>query len=86
MNEHGKCQEVMNQICEYVEGTLNADLCAELERHLSGCEDCRVVVDTLRKTIELYQKSENETEPLPDAVRERLFACLDIKEFLEKSS
>jgi len=45
-----------------------------LSRHLGDCEDCNIVVDTTRKTIEVYCKSE--PMALPDDVKERLDRAL----------
>ncbi len=48
------CKNLLASISEFVDGDLPADLCAELEKHLAECENCRIVVNTMRKTIELY--------------------------------
>lgn len=84
MNESTHCQKVIDQICEYVDGSLNQELCADLERHMSECGDCRIVVNTLRKTIELYQQPETNAMVLPEDVRERLFQCLNLEDYLQK--
>ena len=76
----GNCRHLLGSLSDYVDGELEAALCAELERHLEGCENCRIVVDTLRKTIYLYHVTA-EAEPVPDEVRERLFKKLDLEEF-----
>jgi anti-sigma factor (TIGR02949 family) len=76
------CHHLLSELSEYVDGELNQDLCAELERHLEGCEDCRIVVDTLKKTVYLIHAN-NEREPVPADVRERLYKCLDLNEFLD---
>jgi adenosine deaminase len=65
-----------------VDGELRGDLCLELERHLADCEDCKIVVDTLKKTIYLIHANER-VETVPADVRERLYKCLDLNEFLE---
>ncbi len=83
MNEHAQCQELLASLSDYVDGSLSKELCAELERHLSECENCRVVVNTTRKTIELY-KSMDEPGPLPVEVRERLFRRLDLHDFMHQ--
>ena len=76
-----KCQhELLDNISEYLDGEASADLCAEIERHLAGCDDCRVVVDTLRKTITLYH--ELPQPELPPEARLRLYKLLDLSEFL----
>jgi anti-sigma factor RsiW len=78
------CRELLGSISEYMDGSLQEDLCRELERHLSSCENCRVVVDTLKKTISLYQADEVDTA-VPAAVRERLFKRLELDEFERKA-
>lgn len=68
------CKGVIRQLSEYLDGELDAALLQELEKHLEACEDCHLVVDTTRKTIEVYCN----TEPLamPPGVRERLQRAL----------
>ncbi len=83
MIDHEKCSQLMAEISEYVEGTLNAQLCEDLEKHLCECENCTVVVNTLRKTIELYHETSEVTEPLPSGVRERLFMRLNLDDYLK---
>jgi anti-sigma factor RsiW len=73
----------LSSISGYVDGDLEAALCAELERHLASCENCRVVVDTLRRTVTLYHTTA-EAPALPGAVRERLYKCLDLEQFIKK--
>ena len=65
-----RCRQVVDKISEYLDGGLDPALMRELERHLEHCEDCRVVVDTTRKTIDVF--SHAEPAPLPGDVRERL--------------
>jgi hypothetical protein len=66
-----------------VDGTAQEELCRQLERHLADCEDCRIVVDTLKKTVYLYHSSTDTN--LPVAVRERLFKSLELDEYLKTS-
>lgn len=49
------CRELKDKLSEYLDGDLESALCAEIERHLQGCDNCRVMVDTLNKTITLYR-------------------------------
>jgi anti-sigma factor (TIGR02949 family) len=65
-----RCRQVVDKISEYLDGELDPELVRELERHLEHCEDCRVVVDTTRKTVEVF--CHTEPAPLPNDVRERL--------------
>ncbi len=64
------CKEVIRKLSEYLDGELDPVLAEQLTRHLEHCEDCGLVVDTTRKTIEMY--CDSEPAPLPDDVRRQL--------------
>ena len=64
------CKEVIRDLSEYLDGELEPALVEALNRHMEHCEDCRLVVDTTRKTIEIY--CDTAPMPLPGGVRERL--------------
>ena len=81
--EDKRCESLLSSLSDYVDGTAQEEICRELEHHLAECEDCRIVVDTLKKTVYLYH-SNTETE-LPVVVRDRLFKRLNLDEFLGKS-
>ncbi len=70
-----KCQGVIVELSSYLDGELDASAKADLERHLNNCDDCRLVVDTTRKTIQIFCNSE--PVPLPSDVRERLHQALE---------
>jgi predicted anti-sigma-YlaC factor YlaD len=83
--EHENCRQLLNSLSDYIEGALDEELCTEIERHMAGCENCRIVIDSLRKTVYLYQSTA--TPPfVPDEVRDRLFRRLDLEEFLDKAN
>jgi anti-sigma factor (TIGR02949 family) len=78
------CRHLLSSLSEYIDGTLlDETLCAEIDRHLSGCEDCRIVVDSLRKTISLYQTNASQTA-VPTGLRERLFQRLNLVDYLNQ--
>jgi anti-sigma factor (TIGR02949 family) len=86
MSEHvhtPQCKQLMGNLSEFIDGELEAELCAELEQHLEGCDNCRIVVNTLRKTIELYKQT-NEPIELPHAVRNRLYSKLNLDPYWNK--
>ena len=82
--EHGEnCRHLLASLSDYVDGDLGDELCQEIERHLDGCDNCCIVIDTLRKTIYLYHVSA--TPPsVPDDVRKRLYHRLELEAFLRK--
>jgi predicted anti-sigma-YlaC factor YlaD len=49
------CQDLLDQLSEYLDRETREELCREIEEHLDKCHDCRVVVDQTRRTILLYQ-------------------------------
>lgn len=69
-----KCEELLAMLNEYVDGTVDPSICAEFERHMSGCNPCQVVVDNIRKTITLFKGEEQVV--LPFAFRKRLHETL----------
>lgn len=81
---HDECRTLLSSLSDYVDGVLETELCAEIERHMQGCDKCRIVVDSLRKTISLYQETATEPPEMPSEVRERLYKRLNMEEFLEK--
>jgi len=74
---------MLTYLSDFVDGELNQELCLQLETHLSDCPDCSIVVDTLKKTIYLYQNNSKSLEQVPDDVRERLFRCLNLAEYIK---
>ena len=77
------CREIKDKLSTYLDGELESALCAEIEQHLRGCDDCRVMVDTLNKTITLYRHYGQETVP-PD-VHERLTRVLNLQQIKAKN-
>lgn len=83
MKEHKNCQNLLKSLSDFVDGTIDESLCTEIEKHIASCEDCRIVVDTLKKTVYLYHATSEEEIPIvPEDVRERLYHRLDLDEFL----
>ena len=72
-----KCDEMLKVLNEYVDGEIDPALCKELEKHLHGCDRCRIVVDGLRKTISLYR--DEEVYELPADFKTRLHEALKDK-------
>lgn len=55
------CEEVIRELSNYIDGDLDPALRRALELHLEHCEDCSIVVNTARQTVELFCGK----EPLP---------------------
>lgn len=73
------CRHLLGDLSDYLDGEASTEICAEIERHMAGCDDCQVVVDTLRKTVHLVKDI---SEPrMSSAARERLFKSLKLEDF-----
>jgi hypothetical protein len=81
-HSHETCKQMLSSLGEYVDGTLGEELCAEIEKHMQGCDRCQIVVNTLKKTVELYHDTTDE-EQLPADVRQRLFVRLNLEDFIK---
>lgn len=81
---HQNCQSLLGSLSEYLDGELPAELCKEIEKHLEGCENCRVVLNTTRRTIEIVKVETN--EEMPDEVRNRLFRRLNLDDLINSQT
>jgi len=82
---HNTCEGLLGSLSDYIDGELGAELCRQIEKHIAECEDCRIVVDTTRKTIDLVHASNDPQTDLPDEVRNRLFKRLNLDDYLKPS-
>jgi len=82
---HTNCEKLLGSLSEYIDGELDPELCQEIEKHLAGCEDCRVVLNTTKRTIDLVH-APIEKPDLPADVRERLFKRLNLDNYLNQKS
>lgn len=54
------CQELVELITEYLEGTLPENVRAQVDEHLAGCEGCTNYLEQMRQTIRLTGKLREE--------------------------
>ncbi|MGA2820352.1 MAG: zf-HC2 domain-containing protein [Anaerolineales bacterium] len=80
--ERDECRRLLGSLSAYLDGEIEARVCQAIQAHLASCEDCRVVVDTLRKTISLVHQSPQPVLPL--SARQRLFQVLEHEGFIAK--
>lgn len=68
------CRGVVRELSNYLDDALDTNLRHSLEIHLEHCEDCHLLVDTTKRTIQIFCNSD--PLPLSDDVRNRLHAAL----------
>ena len=68
------CRQVLEQVSDYLDAETAHELVQRFEEHFGDCNNCRVYVDTVKRTIMLYRSE----MPLdcPEQVRLRLHAVL----------
>lgn len=76
------CVQLLGLLNDYLDGQTREGLCQEIEAHMAGCSNCRVVVDTTRKTIALVHECNDTPIELPADIRERLFNKLGLGDHL----
>jgi len=64
------CKGVIRELSNYIDGDLDPIVKQELERHLEHCEDCTMIVDQTKKSIEIL--CDSKPVELPTDVRSRL--------------
>ena len=68
------CEKWIGELSEYLDNELDAALKRDLEEHIGRCPNCRVIVDTTRRTIQIYRGCE--PYALPSSLHERLLEAV----------
>lgn len=75
---HDNCESLLGALSNYIDGELPPEVCTQIEAHLSGCENCRAVLNTTRRTIDLVHVLVEKNTDLPEEMRERLLQRLKL--------
>lgn len=57
------CPDVLTLYSHHLEGDIDANVCADMERHLAGCQRCQGACDALRRTLALCRASAGPAVP-----------------------
>ena len=68
------CKEFLAQLDDLIDGSVSSQMRIELEAHIGKCGHCEVILNTTRKTIEIYRS--HEIYELPSTLQERLHAAI----------
>jgi anti-sigma factor (TIGR02949 family) len=71
------CKEFLNELNDYLDESVDRDLRAKLESHVTECPNCWVVFDTTKKTLKVYKGMEPQC--IPEEVKARLMLALQKK-------
>jgi anti-sigma factor RsiW len=74
-----QCRELVDTVTEYLDGEVDEGQRRVIERHLEGCEGCRVALDQFQTVIRLAGRLTAADVARIDAlVRDRLMATLRV--------
>jgi anti-sigma factor RsiW len=71
------CKDFLRELSDYLDESIDAEVRAKLEDHITACPNCWVIADTTRRTIQIYKGME--PYPVPADVQERLMEALERK-------
>jgi len=71
------CTEFLQILDDVIDQSIAAETRIEIETHLRKCGHCEVILNTTRKTIEIYRC--HEIYELPTEVSERLHQAIMIR-------
>ncbi|MBI4827740.1 MAG: zf-HC2 domain-containing protein [Nitrospinae bacterium] len=66
------CLDILEKIGDYVDKELDPTLCVEIEKHLEDCDPCVAFVNTLKKTVELFNRAKISENSIPEPVSSKL--------------
>ena len=76
------CNEVYERLSEYLDTDVRDELARAIEEHRGHCTDCRVLIDTTRMTIVLYQADSAMSTPVSISQRLKLALSVAYRESL----
>lgn len=68
------CKDVLGKMSEFLDAELMDEVCDQLRQHLQECEHCRIEVNTIQRTIEIFKKMP--CDAVPGHVYEKLLTTL----------
>ena len=71
------CKQFLKELNDFLDPALDPCAKAHLDAHVAECPNCFVIVDTTRRTLEVYRGVE--PQAIPDTVKSRLWSALERK-------
>lgn len=71
------CKEFLQELSDYLDESVDAEVKARLEEHIMECPNCWVICDTTKKTIRIYKGMD--PYAIPRDVESRLMEALEKK-------
>ncbi len=71
------CKQFLQELNDFLDPNVDAVMKAHLDKHVSECPNCFVLVDTTKKTLQVYKGMEPQS--IPEDVESRLLKALERK-------
>ena len=71
------CKEFLLELNDYLDETGDMQLRRRIEAHITECPNCFVILDTTKKTIQVYRGVQPQV--IPDDVQTRLMRAVERK-------
>jgi len=71
------CKQFLQELNDYLDESVGPDIRRELQAHVNECPNCFVIVDTTKKTLEVYKGMQ--PQAVPEHIKSRLMAALEKK-------
>jgi anti-sigma factor RsiW len=71
------CKEFLQELSDYLDETVDVELRRRIEVHITQCPNCFVILDTTKRTIQVYKGMQ--PQALPDEVQARLMKAVERK-------
>ncbi|HYL39252.1 MAG TPA: anti-sigma factor [Bryobacteraceae bacterium] len=71
------CKEFLQELNDYLDEVVDVQLRQRIEAHITQCPNCFVILDTTKKTIQVYKGMQPQV--LPEDVQARLLKAVERK-------
>jgi len=71
------CKEFLEELNDYLDETIGPEAKKHWQDHVDECPNCFVIVDTTRKTLQVYKGMQE--QQVPEDVRKRVWKALELK-------
>ena len=71
------CKDFLHELGEFLDDKLDPSTRQELEKHVNECPNCWVVLDTTKRTIQVYKGQE--PKEIPAGIHDKLMTALKEK-------
>jgi anti-sigma factor RsiW len=77
------CKQFLQELNDYLDDTVDQEIRLQLEAHVTKCPNCFVIVDTTKKTLQVYKGMEPQV--IPTDIETRLMKALEKKMAAKKA-